>query len=100
VFQKGDINFQNSFTSRVTSKMMIPLHCKCVVTLPCKIFIWENKQQSQADVVINDKSQGNVATFRCDRFHYKFSAESASEFFFNCEYLAKLQARRRIVSHT
>ena len=38
----------------------------CISKLPCETVEAENKQQSQTNVVISDKSQGSIAThLRC-----------------------------------
>ena len=65
-------DFQNSFTGRITGKfatklsLTIPPHLKHAATLPCETSISENKRKSEASIVIDDKSQGSVATcLRC-----------------------------------
>ena len=65
-------DFQNSFTEKFTDKLAvklvptIPSHLKYVAILPCETLILENEQQSERCLVIQDKSQGNVATcLRC-----------------------------------
>ena len=43
-----------------------PPHLTRVDTLPCEILMSENLQQSEMDTVVNNKSQGSVAThLRC-----------------------------------
>ena len=62
----------------------------------------DNKRHFRTNVMINDKSQGSVAThLRCGEIFnshvfYKFIAESASEKNGIDEHLAKLQARKLI----
>jgi len=65
-------DFQNFFTDRFTSKyatkssLTIPPHLKRVAGLPCETSISENYGKFDACIVINDKSQGSVATcLRC-----------------------------------
>jgi len=60
------------------------IHLIRVATLPCRTSMSDNKWHSQTNVVIDDKSQGSVAThLRCgetfNSFFYRFIAESASE---------------------
>jgi len=66
------IDFQNFLSGRFTSKyatqssLTIPAHLKCGADLPCETSISENLQKFDAYIVINNKSQGNVATcLRC-----------------------------------
>jgi len=40
----------------------MPPHLKCVATLPCKILMSEKQLQHETCTVINNKSQGSVAT--------------------------------------
>jgi len=65
-------DFQNFFTDRFTSKyarkspLTIPPHLKRVAGLPCETSISENGGKFDASIVINEKSQGSVATcLRC-----------------------------------
>jgi len=65
-------NFQNYFSERFTSKcatkssLSIPPHLTCVAELPCETSISENSEKFDACIVINNKSQGSVATcLRC-----------------------------------
>jgi len=61
----------------------------------------EKWRQSEICIVINDKSQGNIAKqLRCDELLYcTFVTQSASERIFKiAEQLAKLQAKRLTVS--
>jgi len=101
-------DFQNSFTSRLTGKfatnsyLNIPPHLKYVATLPCKICMSENWQQSEICIVINDKSQNSTAKhLRYDGLlHYKFVNHCAGKRIFKLrEHLAKLQAKWLIVSY-
>ena len=66
--------FQNFFTDRFISEyatkspLTIPPHLKRVaaLALPCETSVSENYGKFDAYIVINDKSQGNVAThLRC-----------------------------------
>jgi len=72
---------------------------KCVAALRCETSISGNYRKFDACVVINDKSQGSVATrLRCgglfsNYFTYGFTVEFAGQTIFKiCEHLAKLQA--------
>ena len=69
-------DFQIFFTDRFTSKyatkssLTIPPHFKGVAELPCETSVSENSENMQIDndacIVINNKSQGSVATcLRC-----------------------------------
>jgi len=63
----------------------------------------ENWHQSEMHIVINDKSQGNIAKhLSCDGLlHCIYIFESAGERIFKIgEHLAKLQAEWLIVSYT
>jgi len=57
------INFQNSFTGRLSGKfatklyLNIPPHLTYVATPPCEIQMPENWHQSEICIVLNDKSQ-------------------------------------------
>jgi len=44
------------------SHLNIPPHLKYVATLPCKIWMSENWQQSEIWIVINDIWQGSIAS--------------------------------------
>ena len=62
----------------------------------------ENWHQSEMHIVINDKSQGNIAKhLSCDGLlHCKFVSNHAGERIFKIrEHLAKLQAKWLIVSN-
>ena len=65
-------DFQNLSTYRFVSEyatkssLTILPHLKRIAALPCETSLSENYRKSDACIVINDKSQGNVATrFRC-----------------------------------
>ena len=65
-------DFQNLFSGRFTSEyatqssLIIPSHLKRVAALPCETSISENYRKFDACIVINNKSQGSVATrLRC-----------------------------------
>ena len=65
-------DFQKLFTCRFISEyatkssLTVPPHLKCVAALPCETSISENQRKFDACIVINDKSQGSVATrLRC-----------------------------------
>ena len=61
-------DFHNFFTFRFTGKyatkwsLAIPPHLKRVSELPCETSILENWRKFDACIVINNKSQGSVAT--------------------------------------
>jgi len=61
-------DFQNLFTDRfiseyaMKSSLIVPPHPKRVDALPCETPISENKWKFYAFIVINDESQGSVAT--------------------------------------
>ena len=94
-------DFQNSFTGRLTGKFATNLclnilpHLKYVATLPCEIWISENRQQSEICIVFNDKSQDSTAKhLSYDGLrHYKFVNHCAGKRIFKIrEHLAKLWA--------
>jgi len=65
-------DFQNLSTCRFVSEyatklsLIISPHLKRIAALPCETSISENYRECDACIVINDKSQGSVATcFRC-----------------------------------
>jgi len=63
----------------------------------------ENWRQSEIRIVINDKSKSSIAKhLSCDGLiHYIYIFESAGEVILKIrKYLAKLQAKWLIVSHT
>ena len=102
------IDFQNSFTDRLTGKfatnsyLNIPPYLKCVATLPCEIRMSENWQRSEICIVINDKSQDSTAKHLSydGSLHYKFVSHCVGENFFKIrEHLAKLEAKWLIVSY-
>ena len=95
-------DIQKSFTDRLSGNFATNSywntqpHCNFVVTLPCKIWMSENWQQSQICIVINDKSQGSIAKhLSCDGLlHYKFITQFVGERTFNIdEHLAKLLSK-------
>ena len=101
-------DFQNSFTGRFTSEyatkssLTIPPHLTCVPEVPCETSISENSENLMhaSFVVINNKSQGSVATcLRCDGlFSNHFTTDLlfsllVKQFFKICEHLVKLQTR-------
>jgi len=63
------MDFQSFFTDRFISKyatklsLTTPPYLKHISALACEISILENWQKSEACIVINDKSQGSVATY-------------------------------------
>jgi len=84
----------SKFATNVCLK--IPPRRKHVATLPCEIRMSEKWRQSEICSVINDKSQGSIAThLRNDEvLYYIFIAQSAGERIFKIdEHLAKLQAK-------
>jgi len=65
-------DFQNLFTDRFSSQyatkasLTIPPHLKRVAALPFETSVMENYRKFDACIVINDRSQGSVATgLRC-----------------------------------
>jgi len=65
-------DFQNLFTIRfisayaTKSSLIISPHRKRIAALACETSISENYRKSDACIVINNKSQGSIATrFRC-----------------------------------
>ena len=73
-------DFQNSFTDKFTDKVaaqlapIIPSHLKYAAILPRETLILENEQQSKRCLVIQDKSQGNVAScLRCSGLFSHFT---------------------------
>ena len=60
--------FTDGFVSEYPTKLSltVPPHLKRVAALPCEDSVSENYRKFDACVVINDKSQGSVATrLRC-----------------------------------
>jgi len=61
---------QNLFTNRfireyaTKSSLIVSPHLKRIAALPCETSILENYRKSDACIVINDTSQGSVATFQ------------------------------------
>ena len=102
------IDFQNSFTGRLTGKfatkscLNIPPRLKYVATLPCEIGMSENWQQSEICIMINDRSQDSTAKHLSydGLLHYKFVNHCDGERIFKIrEHLAKLRAKWFIVSY-
>jgi len=100
-------DFQNYFAGRLNGKfatnsyLNIPPHLKYVAALPCKIWMSENRQQSQICIVIDDKSQGNAPKhLSCgELFLYKFMIQFSGERILKIgEHLVMLQAKWLIVS--
>jgi len=84
----------SKFATNVCLK--IPPRRRHVATLPCEIRMSEKWRQCEICIVINDKSQGSIAThLRNDEvLYYKFITQSAGERIFKTdEHLAKLQAK-------
>jgi len=85
----------------MTLLLKIPSQLVRVATLPCRTPMFENKRRSQANVVINDESQGSVATvLRCGKIFNNRSftnillSLSVKKTFKIGGLLAKLQAKR------
>jgi len=61
-WEKMVANFVNSFTCRLSSNKISHHTSNRVATLPCGILVLEKQQQPETYIVINDISQGKVAT--------------------------------------
>jgi len=61
-------------TFATNSYLNIPPHLKYVATLRSEIWMSENWQQSEICIVINDKSEGNIAKHLTwdELLYYKF----------------------------
>jgi len=83
-----------------------PPHLARVATLPCEMLTSENYQQPETGIVINDKSQGSVATqlryvgiFKLLNYYkLQLNIRSLEKLVNRSTYVIKFKARRLIVS--